>query len=278
MTTATTMSSEPAITNSNSGWLEKLARWGYASRGIIYFVIGSLALMAAIGNGGSTTDSKGAIAKLMQAPGGWLLVLALCVGLLGYSAWRFCQAFFDADGHGTDGKAMVIRGGLMVSSVTHLFLAFWAGKLAIGSATSSGGSSGKETMVATLMSQPFGQWLVGIAGAILVGVGIAQFLKGHGEKFDKHFTWDYDERRWLVNFCKFGLYARGVIFAIIGSFVIYAAYTTDPNDAGGLEQALEWMRSQPFGPWLLGITAIGLICFAVYSCVEAIYRRVNTPT
>lgn len=277
MTTAATTSSNTAITNSDSGWLDKLARLGYASRGVIYLIIGSLALMAAIGSGGSTTDSKGALMKLMQAPGGWIMVLVLCIGLLGYSAWRFCQAFLDADGHGTDAKAWVVRGGLMVSSVTHLFLAFWAGKLAIGSAI-SGSSEGKETLVATLMAQPLGQWLVGIAGVILIGVGVAQFLKGHGEKFDKHFTWDHDERRWLVNFCKFGLYARGVIFAIIGGFIVYAAYTTDPDDAGGLAQALSWLRSQPFGPWLLGITAAGLICFAIYSCVEAIYRRVNTPT
>ncbi len=276
MSTASTSQS----TASNLGqrdWLETLARLGYASRGVIYLIIGGLALLAAFGQGGETIGTKGAIQEVFYAPLGWLLVMAIAIGLVGYSIWRFCQSVLDADRHGTDGKAWVIRGGLLVSSVTHLLLAIWAGKLAIGSASGESDTGAKETMVTMLMSKPFGQWLVGIAGVVLIGVGIAQFAKGHGEKFEKHFTWADQKRRKLIYFCKFGLYARGVIFAIIGGFVIYAAYTTNASNAGGLAEALAWLRDQAFGPWLLAIVAAGLVCFGLYSIVEAIYRRVQTP-
>lgn len=258
------------------GWLEALARAGYASRGVIYLIIGGLALVSVFSGGGETTDSKGAISQVLGAPLGWLMVLAIALGLVGYCAWRLCQAIFDADGHGTEAKAMIIRGGLFCSAITHGLLAIWAGKLAIGEAASGGSSEGsKESLVATLMSQPFGLFLVGALGLILIGVGLAQFAKGQGEKFDKHFKWDPKERRAFVYFCKFGLYARGVIFAIVVGFVMYAAITTTPSHAGGLADALQWLRSQAFGPWLLGAISLGLICFGIYSLVEAVYRRVQ---
>jgi len=259
-------------------WIEILARFGYSARGAIYLVIGLLALLSAFGQGGQTTDSKGAISRIFEAPGGWILVLILALGLIGYSVWRFCQGILDTDHNGTEAKGWVICGGLLVSAVTHLLLAFWAGKLALGELVSSNGGGSQESMIANVMSQPAGQWLVGLIGLAVIGAGVAQFLKGHDEKFEKRFTWDADERRKFLWICKTGLYVRGVVFAIIGSFIVYAAYTTNPSDAGGLAEAMQWVRSQPFGPWLLALMAIGLACFGVYSVIEAIYRRVNSPT
>jgi hypothetical protein len=274
-----TVSKQPATAERHGrAWLERLARVGYAARGVIYIIVGVLAFLAAIGSGGRATGTKGAITTLLEAPAGWLLVLAISLGLFGYSIWRFCQGFFDADNHGRGGKALAIRGGLISSSVTHLLLAVWAGELALGASTSSGSDGGNESIVASLMSQPFGQWLVGLFGVILIGVGFAQFAKGHDETFEKHFTWNQETRRKLAGFCRFGLYARGVIFVIVGTFIIFAAVNMDPSDAGGLQEALAWLGSQPFGPWLLGLVAAGLVCFGIYSGVEAVYRRVSPPT
>lgn len=268
----------PRLVETDSGrrWLERFARLGYASRGVLYLIIGSLAFLSAIGAGGGTTDTRGAVRQIFDAPGGWILVLVVALGLLGHSVWRFCQSVLDADSLGREGKGMVIRGSLLVSSIAHLFLAIWAARFAIGSA--GGESSGSnESLVSTLMSQPFGQWIVGLAGVAIIAAGIAQFAKGHRETFEKYFHWNYAERRNLILFCKFGLYARGVIFVIIGGFVLYAAITTDPSEAGGLQEALDWLRSQPFGAWLLGAVSVGLFCFGVYSGVEAVYRRVDPP-
>ncbi|TWT73419.1 hypothetical protein Pla123a_37540 [Posidoniimonas polymericola] len=193
-------------------WLENLARLGYASRGAIYLIIGGLAVLSAFGEGGKVTDSKGALSKVLESPGGWLIVLALAVGLVGYSIWRFCQVVYDPDHHGTDAKGIAVRAGMAVSGATHVLLAGWAAKVALGYATgSSGGSDGKESLVRMLMSQPFGQWLVGGLGVILVGVGVAHFLKGYKKKFEKYFTWSHDKRKVLQPICQAGLYARGVL-------------------------------------------------------------------
>jgi hypothetical protein len=252
-----------------------LARVGYGARGVVYLIIGWLSLLSALGNRGETPDAQGAIERLSHAPGGWVLVLILALGLLGHSVWRFCQAVLDADLLGHDARALVIRAASLASSMTHLALALWAGKRALGWATA--GEFSQRSMIQLLMSQPLGQWLVAVVGAGLVVVGIAQFAKGHRETFERRFDWKYDERRKLILFCKFGLYARGVIFGIIGGLTIYAAWKTDSSEAGGLREALQWLKEQPFGPWLLAAVGIGLMCFGVYSFVAAVHRRVRPP-
>jgi len=251
-----------------------LARLGYGARGVVYLIIGWLALLAAFGNGGETPDAQSALERLAHAPGGWVLVLILAFGLLGHSIWRFCQGVFDADLLGHGARALVIRVAALASSVTHLALALWAANRAVGWAT---GESSQRSLIQLLMSQPLGQWLVAGMGAILIGVGIAQFAKGHRETFEQRLNWKYDERRKLILFCKFGLYARGVIFGIIGGLMIYAAWKTDPSEAGGFGEALQWLKEQPFGPWLLAAVGLGLMCFGIYSFVAAVHRRVRPP-
>lgn len=272
MSSAGTLTTE---STEDTKWLEPVARAGYAARGVIYLIIGGLATMTAFGFGGETTGSKGALSNLLQAPYGWLLVLVVALGLFSYSTWRFCQAIFDTDDHGTDAKGMAIRGGLLVSATTHVLLAFWAVSVVLGSASSSGSGSEKESLVATVMSYTFGHWLVGLIGLAVIGVGVAHFLKGYDEQFEKRFTWSSDTRSKLKPFCKFGLYARGALFAILGGFVIYAAVTTDPSKAAGLSEAMSWLRGQPYGALLFTAAAFGLTCFGIYSIVEAIYRRVD---
>lgn len=256
-------------------WLEPIARMGYAARGVIYLIIGGLACMSAFGYGGKTTGSRGALAELLDAPYGWAMVAVLALGLLGYSVWRFCQGVFDADAHGTDTKGIAIRTGLVVSATTHLFLALWALSVIFGSTSRGDAGGSKESLVAKTMSYEFGHWIVGLVGLAVVGVGVAHFLKGYDEKFEKRFTWSSEVRAKLKPFCKFGLYARGLIFVILGGFTIYAAVSTDPSKAGGLSEAMGWLRDRPYGAWIFAVTALGLFCFGVYSIVESIYRRVE---
>jgi hypothetical protein len=256
-------------------WLERIARFGCGVRGAIYVIIGGLSLMSVIAHGGRATDTHGAVLEVFAAPGGWMLVLVIAVGLLGYSAWRLCQGLMDADRHGADPRGMAIRAGMVISGVTHLLLAFWAGKLALG--LGRGEHSETQDVIATPMSQPLGPWLVGVVGFALIGVGIGQFVIGTTASFEQFFAWDAAQRRRLLVFCRCGLYARGVIFGIIGCFIVYAAIKADPSEAGGVREALIWLRQQPYGDWLLGIVGTGLMCFGLYSVVEGLYRRVRAP-
>ncbi len=254
--------------------LEWLARFGYSARGVIYLIIGGLAVMTAVDAGGQTTDSKGALKVVLAQPFGQVLLGLLAVGLVGYAVWRFVQAVWDADHRGTDAKGLAVRAGFLVSSVTHVSLAFLAVSLIFGWGT---GGSGKNTQgwTAWLLSMPFGRWAVAFLGLIVAGVGVAHFVKGWRAEFDKRFKMDYKKKKWVTPVCRFGIVARGVVFLIIGSFFIVAAVRFNSGAARGFQGALDALRQQPYGPWLLGVVAFGLIAFGFFSFIEAFYRRIN---
>ncbi len=258
-------------------WLEPAARVGYAARGFVYIVVGYLALLAAWGGGGQTTDTKGALQKMLEAPFGQVLLGLVALGLVCYAVWRFIQGFQDADGHGNDAKGIATRIGLVISGITNVLLAYFALSLIFPALVGGGGSSGgggNSDITAKLLSQPYGQWLVGILGLIVIGVGITHFVKAAKAKFEKYLDMRGREN-WMRRTAQFGLSARGVTFLIIGGFFLVAAYQADPSEARGLGGALSALQQQPFGWILLGIVALGLLAFAVYSFILARYRRIN---
>ena len=253
--------------------LEWLARGGYAARGIVYVIIGWFALVAAFGGGGETEGSKGALQSLLGEPFGKILLAIIAVGLFGYVAWRATQAIKDTDDHGADPKGLAVRGGLAVSAVTHTLLAIFAVSLIIG--PGGGGEDGTEDWTAWLLQMPFGQWLVAIVGAAITGAGFAHIWKGWQAGFEKHLVWSGDERRIGHPICRFGLIMRGVAFLIVGGFVFVAAWQADPGEARGLSGALQTLLLQPYGWALLGVMAVGLIAFGLYSLIESVYRKVE---
>ncbi len=260
-----------------SNWLKVLAKSGYAARGVVYLVIGGLALFAAF-SGERAEGSKGAIQEMLGGPFGTVLVVLVAVGMLGYAAWRAVQAVLDADDHGTDSKGVVVRTGLGISAITHTLLAVYAfGLLTGGSSGSGGGGSGSQQAVATLMQQPFGQWLVGFVGLCVVGAGVAQIVKGFKEGYRKYLQLSDQQWQWANPVCKVGLIARGITFLIMGGFVLWAAYTANSSETRGLAGALQTVKDQPFGPWLLATVAVGLLAFACYSLLEAYSRRIDAP-
>ncbi len=263
----------------NSKLIHLVARAGYAARGVIYVIVGGMAALAAFGGGGGTTDSRGAMGELLGAPFGKTLLLAMALGLLCYSAWRAVQAIMDADSHGTDAKGLAVRGGMAVSAITHVGLAFFAGSLAFGwgMGSSSGGSENgsREEWTAWLLSQPFGRWLVAGVGLVIAGVGVAHFFKAWKAGFEKHFNMTEQERAFISPIGRVGLAARGVVFLIIGGFFVVAGIQHNPNEARGLSGALQALQQQPFGNLLLAVVAFGLLAFAAYSLLESVYRRIS---
>jgi hypothetical protein len=259
---------------SHRAWLLYLARAGYAARGVVYVLVGVLAFMAAFGSQ-RAEGTRGALAWVMDEPWGPWLIGFVGVGLIGYSLWRFFQSAMDADNHGTDAKGLAIRTGLFVSAVTHILLAIFCFSLVFGNG--GGGEENTQGWTAELMSQPFGRWLVAIVGLCVIGAGIAQFVKGATKGFDKYLSIPADHRNWAVPTSQAGLIARGIVFLMIGGFFLIAAYQADPSEAKGLEESLATLQQQPFGPWLLAAMGIGLIAFAIYSFLQALYRRINVP-
>ncbi|KAM3106538.1 DUF1206 domain-containing protein [Phormidesmis sp. 146-33] len=256
---------------------EKLARLGYAAKGTVYFVVGLLAAQVAVGTGGQTTDTNGALQEIVTQPFGKLLLSLVAIGIVGYVLWRFTQAVLDPEGLGqkNSSKRIVQRLGCLISAITYSGLAITAVKLILG--TGGTGGQASQDWTALVLAQPFGQWLVGLAGLIVLGVGASYFYQAYTAKFQRHFKlhqMNLMERTWAKRLGQFGIASRGVVFSIIGLFVILAALYSDASEVKGLGEALAVLARQPFGPWILGIVALGLIAYSIYSLIEARYRQI----
>lgn len=259
-----------------SNKFELLARWGYAARGVVYVILGAIALTGASAGGGGEASTEGALSTLLQQPFGRILLAAVAIGLVGYVLWRFAQAIFDADGMGTGIKGYAARAAQLAAGIANLSLAAAAVSLVVANSGGSG-SSGEVGLTAWLMQQPFGRFLVGAVGLTIIVAGLVQAWRGVSGKYRERVKLPPEHEAVLHPLSAFGLAARGVLLAVTGVFFIFAAVAVDPNQSGGLAEGLEWIRQLPFGPYLYGLAAAGLISFGLYSFIEGRYRVVNAP-
>jgi hypothetical protein len=257
-------------------WTERVARVGYAAKGVVYIVVGALATMAALGIGGEATGARGAMRSLARQPYGRVMLSIVAVGLVAYVIWRWVQSVTDADDKGTKAKGIALRLGYAGSGFIYAGLALSAARIVFG-ARDEGRASAAQSWTATVMSFPYGNWLVILAALGVVGYGVYQCYKGYSAKFRKRLkTGEMSERgmRWATRSGRFGFIARGIVFLIVGGFLIQAAWYYDSSKAKGLDGALQNLIQQPFGPWLLGVVALGLVAYGLYMLVEARYRRI----
>jgi hypothetical protein len=251
------------------GWL---ARVGLVARGLVYLIIGVLALKLALGEGGKAANQQDALKTVAAQPFGKTLLIAVAIGLAGYALWRLVRA---AVGHGAEQRDSASdRVAALASGIAYAILCFTAVEIIAGSASSSG--TPKEA-TGGVLEWSGGTVLVAIAGAVLIGVAIYQAYKGLAKKFlEDAKTNEMSEgvRKAYTALGVFGLVARSVIFALIGYGLIKAAVDYNPKEAIGLDGALRQLADASYGPALLGIVAVGLAGFAIYSMADARYRKV----
>ena len=264
------------LTRETKPWVIFLARLGYAAKGIVYGVIGILAFQAAFGVGSTNINTNQALIKIVTQPFGRILLWIVAIGLIGYVLWMLVQTFLDPENNGTDAKGLLQRTGYFVSGIGYALIDFSAFQILTGS---GGGSSGQgpQDWTAKVMSNPAGRWLIGLVGLGLGIWGLTQIYQAYSKSFTKRLKMgdmNGTEKTWAVRTGQAGLTARGVVFAIIAYFLVQAAVTYNPDKAGGLGQAFQTLASQPFGPWLLGIVAVGLIAYGIYGLFLARYRRI----
>jgi hypothetical protein len=252
---------------------EWLARAGLAARGVVYIVIGVLAIKLALGDGGKTTNQQGALKTIAQQPFGKVLLIVVAIGLFGYALWRGVRA---AVGHGreqADDTKKRLDSAFSAFGYAALFVT--AVKIIIGSGSGGGGDPSKTT--GGVLDWPGGQLLVAIAGIVIVGVGVEQGYKGMKKKFlEESKTEEMSDRvrKAFTALGVFGFLARMVVFALIGYFLFKAAIDYDPDKAVSLDGGLSALGQASYGPILLGIVAAGLIGFGLYSFADARYRKV----
>ncbi|HEX6098922.1 MAG TPA: DUF1206 domain-containing protein [Thermoanaerobaculia bacterium] len=254
--------------------IERLARLGYASIGLVYMIVGGLAAMAGLGQGGSTGAQKSAFLVILRQPFGRVALGIIALGLVGYTLWRLVSAATDSEHRGSDAKGWAIRAasagrGLIYAAITIEVL-----RLMMNRGGGSGGDQDARHWTARLMEQPFGPWLVGAVGLGIVAYGAYQLYAAWDAKLSKRLSlgeMDDRVRRKVVGISRFGIGARGLVFIVIGGSLVVAAVKHNPNAARGTSGALASLPEP-----LLVVVGIGLAAYGVYALVNARYRRITT--
>jgi hypothetical protein len=256
-----------------------LARLGYVVKGILYVVIGILAFLLAVGHGGSATDQRGALGAISALPFGRVILVVMTIGLFGFGLWSIIQGVFDTEGQGKKAKGIIARIGYAAVGVSYIVLGYGALRVWTGS-----GSAGKSSTTTTqdwtalLLKQPFGQVLVIIVGLVVLAIAVYLYSKAYKASFQSSLNLgrlSSAARSGIIGLGRCGYAALGVVFTIIGIFLIVAALQFNAHKATGLDGALKDLVHQPFGTVLLIIVALGLIAYGLYSFAEARYRRIG---
>jgi hypothetical protein len=255
-------------------WVGRLARFGFAAKGVVYIVIGCLAFGAAIGARRANAGSREAVSAIARQPFGELALWVVGCGLIAYAMWYFVQVVLDPEKEESGAWNAIKRGAYFVAGLVHASLGAFALQTGMGSAA-AGRDDSAQQFTAQLLAQPFGQWLVGLAGVVVAVVAGVQFYNARTAKFINKLQWDVsgERRRWVEHAGRCGFFARGVVFAIVSWFLIVAAVRSDSSQAQGLGGALDELGRQSYGPWLLGGVAAGLFLYGFFMLILARYRR-----
>lgn len=273
MTASRAPSSAASLANNSSSTLVRLGRLGYASKGVVYMVMGFLATEAAFHRGGKTTDTKGAIRTIAEGPFGKFALVVMVIGLLGYAAWRLVSAATDAERRGDEPSSLALRAGEAFRGLAYGSLGLWALKLLMHKPASN--SNRTENIVDKTMGFPGGRLIVIVAGLAFIAYGIYQIYKAASGKFMKRLDVSSASQRtrdWVEHFGRFGIAARAIVFGMIGFLIARAGQTYNPAKAGGIGQSLDAIAREPKGHFLFAAVAVGLIAFGLFQIATAKYR------
>jgi RNase P/RNase MRP subunit POP5 len=257
---------------SNSGPAHFLARAGLTARGVIYILVGWVAVLVALGHSSREADQLGALQLLAGKPYGLVSLWLLGIGFAAYALWRLSEAAFGVTGEpaGAGPRLKSLARAVIYAALSYLTFSVISG-------TARSQSGRQQDMTASAMQHTGGRVLVGVVGLVIVACGIVLVVEGARKKFMKHLqTAQMSERtRRLVRLLGMtGTIARGLVFALVGVLVVDAAVTHKASESGGIDKALLTLRDQPFGEFLMLLAALGLLVFGVYGLCEARWRKV----
>ncbi|MEV6133813.1 DUF1206 domain-containing protein [Streptomyces violaceusniger] len=255
--------------------IEAAARWGLATRGVLYLLIGVLALRIALGDRGEQADRGGALQVLAKQPFGAALVWAVGIGLVCMALWRLSEAVFGAAG--PDGRAARKRLAGAARAVFYGVVAYSVLSYATGEQGSGSSDRQSQDVTARALDLPYGRWLVAAGGTAVAAAGVWIAVRALRRGFRKHLKVGAMSRRTrraveALGVC--GGVARGAVFAVAGGFALSAAVRYDPGKAKGIDDTLRTFAGTAAGPWLLMAVALGLALFGVFSFAMARWRRV----
>jgi hypothetical protein len=246
-----------------------VARIGYVVLGILHIVIGVIAISIATGGGGEA-DQGGAMEEIAKSPAGVLLLWLIALGLFALAIWQIAEAFLERNPDTK--KKWGYRVKFLGTAVAYIAIAITALVYALGGQSDSSESS--EGFTAQLLATPGGVFLVVLVGLIVAGIGIAFVVRGITRAFKKHLDLPPDPAGdGIVTFGVVGYIAKGIAIGVAGVLFIVAAVTSDPEAAGGLDDALKALLALPFGPIILWIVGGGLVIYGVFCFARARYAK-----
>ena len=254
-------------------WFERFLRFGLISKGIVYCLLGLIAVMAAVGLGSEKASKTETLDMIYGQPFGRVILVALFIGIMGYVTLRSFQCFRDSDQKGDDMKGLITRTGYGFSALLYLGLGIYVLKMLLNG--SGGNGDSRQLLVTKVLELPWGQWMVGITALIVIGSGINQMYKGFSKKFLKKIKLVRTNlEKVFTNAGVIGYISRGLVLAIIGYLLLHAAITSNPEEAKGSEEAFDFIENR-FGTFLMGVVAFGLVAYGMFMFVKARYQRLN---
>ena len=263
-----------SLPNPDLSWSVPVMRMGYAGRGLVYLTVAGFSLYA-IWRGGQAESTESALVDLEDTTGGGIVLILIFIGMLAYAAWRVIDAIWDLDDHGGDAKGIAARIAIAVTGLFHLSIAGAAFSLLFAGGGSGSGSDGSSLQgaLSALMQWPGGRWVAAAAGLVVLGAASYFFYKGWKETYRRHLVANHFTTHWN-GALRAGLFAHGAIVAIVGGLILYAAWQANAGAAGGTGEAFDWLTAQPYGRILVGIICVGLVGFALFCFVNAVWRVV----
>ncbi len=252
-----------------------LARWGLVSKGVLYTLVGAIAVHVSVGGGERLRDRGGALSAVADHWIGLVLIVAVALGLAAYAVWRLAEAFLGTTLERGDEKGAVKRASYVVRAVWYAGLSAVASSVLFGADEQGGREEDRAT--AWVLERPLGRWLVAAVGIGIIGAGAFNVWRGVTARFRKNLKtrkMTAVEDRSFSMIGVVGHVARGLVFGVIGAFLVRAAYQYDPKEAVGLDGALSQIVRRDYGDTLLGLVAAGLLAYGLYCFVEARYREV----
>lgn len=259
-------------------WIKPIAKLGLAAKGVVYCLIGMLAFMSAFQLGGQTSqksNTTGVFRFIMEQPAGKIILAVIVVGLLCYSIWRFVQTFLDTENKGSRAGGLAKRFTYFFSGLTYLSVFYFSLKFLLSNGNSSGSNSNQD-LAKNILEQPAGQWLLGIAAVIMLGIGIYQIWYGNSEKYRKHVNYQELDRKAsgsLLRAGKIGFISRGIVWLVIAFLFSKAALHNRSSEAGDTSSAFSFIQQSSYGTYLLAALGLGLICYGVMNFIRAAFEK-----
>ncbi len=268
-----------ADTSDAQGQAARVGRIALVTQGVLYMIVGLLAVAVARGDHGAEASQTGALEAIARQPFGRIALVVVTLGLLAHAAWRGWLAVAGEPGGDDDAGSMAKRAANVGRAV--VYLSFTA--VGVRLLTSGEGSKGDQAQKSTntVMDWPGGPWIVGIAGLVVIGVAVWNIRKAVTRSFadDLDFSRiDAARKPWVCRLGTAGFAGRGAAFGLIGWFLIDAARQHDPSKSRGLDDSLRELTTAPFGPTILLIVAVGLGAFGAFRIVDGLLRRDDALT